>query len=368
MIIFSQIQNYIKQIAEEKFLSEDVVEEIVLEALAHAYRYDYQNKEGVIKAKKNDLGQIEYYQEKIVVDPQEITQGTFKFDPNKHLTIEEAKNYVSDPKPGQSILFKLPYRDDFSRVAVQIAKNVMIQKLREIEKNTIYERFKNKEGGVVTGIIEKRDNKGNIYVDLNKTIGVMYKTETISKEIYRPGQRMRFYVYAVEKTKSGPMVYLSRAHPYFIPALFAVEVPEINEGIIQIKGVARNPGERTKMAVWTDIAGFDPIGACIGPKGARIMSISQELNGEKIDVILWDPDPEKFVANAIAPAKAVSVKIQPKRTMLVLVEEDQLPTAIGKNGQNINLASRLTNWRIDVRLAAQPEQPVEGGLSDYEVQ
>lgn len=364
MLTFTQLKGFIRQIAQERGLDENIVESAVLDSLAYAYRYDYCNKEGIVRAIKDDLGNINYFLVKTVVDPKDIESGTIKFDTNLHLTLEEAKNYVENPQPGEEILINLPYRENFSRIAAQIAKNVMIQKLREVEKDIIYSIFKEKENSVVTGTIEKKDERGNVYVDLGKTFGILYKSEFIPKEIYRPGKRMKFFIYAVEKAKGGVVVYLSRSHPLFVPALFAMEVPEINEGLIQIKEVAREPGERSKIAVWSEIEGFDPVGACIGPRGARVLSLSEELNGEKIDVILWDPKPEKFVANALAPAKVVEVRQLPKRTMLVLVEEDQLPSAIGKNGQNIKLASHLTNWRIDVRLASKPDEPVEGGFSD----
>jgi transcription termination/antitermination protein NusA len=365
MLILTHFQNFIKQIAEEKGLDEEIVTDAFLDALAHAYRNDYQSKEERVIAKKNDLGQIEFYLVKEVVDLKNLPEGT-RFNPARQISLEDAAKYKENPKVGDEILIPLPYRENFSRVALQIAKQVLIQKLRETEKESVYNQFLEKEGSVVSGVIERKDQKGHIYVNLGKATGILYKHEFIPKEHYRIGQRMRFYVYAVEKTKGGVTVYLSRAHPYFIPALFAIEVPEIREGVIQIKGVARDPGERSKMVVWTDIEGIDPIGACIGPKGARVLSISEELNGERIDVILWDPEPEKFVANALSPAKVVEVRRLPKRTMLVLVTEDQIPIAIGKNGQNIKLASRLTNWRIDVRSVERPEEPVEGGTTEDE--
>ncbi len=366
MLTLKQIQNFIDQISDARKLSEEVVESAILDALAVAYKKDNNLKDFIVKAKKEPNDEIKFYLVKVVVDDEEVNSGLVKFNPNKNILLSEAKKTNPNIKVGEEIYSPLPSPTSFSRVAAQTAKQVVIQKLKEAEKISLYSEFKEKEGKVVSGVIERKDNNGNVYVNLGKILGVMFRNESIPGENYRPGQRMRFYVYAVENTPRGVQVFLSRAHPYFVPAIFSVEVPEINEGVVEIKAVAREPGVRTKMAVYSNLQNYDPVGACIGVKGARVISIMNELNNEKIDIIPWDPDPLKFVANALLPAKVLEVKALPKRTMLVLVPEEELPIAIGKNGHNIKLAAKLTGWQIDVRSAAEPEKTVEGGQASPE--
>ncbi len=366
MFTLKQIQNFIDQISDARKLSEEVVESAILDALAVAYKKDNNLKDFIVKAKKEPNDEIKFYLVKVVVDDEEVNSGLVKFNPNKNILLSEAKKTNPNIKVGEEIYSPLPSPTSFSRVAAQTAKQVVIQKLKEAEKISLYSEFKEKEGKVVSGVVERKDNNGNVYVNLGKILGVMFRNESIPGENYRPGQRMRFYVYAVENTPRGVQVFLSRAHPYFVPAIFSVEVPEINEGVVEIKAVAREPGVRTKMAVYSNLQNYDPVGACIGVKGARVISIMNELNNEKIDIIPWDPDPLKFVANALLPAKVLEVKALPKRTMLVLVPEEELPLAIGKNGHNIKLAAKLTGWQIDVRSAAEPEKTVEGGQASPE--
>jgi N utilization substance protein A len=366
MFTLKQVQNFISQISDFRKLPENVVEDALLDALAVAYKKDNNLKEATVKAKKEKEGEINFYLVKTVVDDEEVEKGITKFNPNKNILFSEAKKSDPNVKVGDEIYFQLPTPTSFSRIAAQTAKQVILQRLREVEKVLLYSEFKEKEGKVVTGVIERKDNNGNIYVNLGKILGIMFRNETIPGENYRPGQRMRFYVYAVENTPKGVQVFLSRAHPYFVPAIFRIEVPEINEGVIEIKAVAREPGVRTKIAVHSNLENYDPVGACIGIKGARVISIMNELNNEKIDIIPWSPDPLKFVANALLPAKVLEVKSLPKRTMLALVPEEELPLAIGKNGQNIKLAAKLTGWQIEVRSAAEPEKEVEGGLASPE--
>lgn len=366
MISLKELQNLVSQISDVRGLNEAEVENAILEALSVAYKRDNQLKDAVVKAKKEKNGAIQFYLVKTVVDDKEVEKGLVKFHPLRNILLSEAKKIKEDVDVGEELFFPLPFQESFSRIGAQVAKQVIIQKLREAEKRTLYSDFKDKEGKVISGVIEKRDAHGNVYVNLGKIWGVMFKNETIPGERYSPGQRMRFYVYAVENTPKGVQVFLSRAHPYFVPAIFSVEVPEIAEGIIEIKGVAREPGVRTKIAVASNLPAIDPVGACIGVRGARIISIMNELNNEKIDVIPWDEDPLKFVANALLPAKVLETKALPKRTILVLVREDEIPLAIGKNGQNIKLAAKLTGWQIDVRSALEPEKQVENGIASPE--
>lgn len=363
MISLKEIQNLVSQISNARGLNETEVENAILEALSVAYKRDNQLRDAMVVAKKEKNSEIRFYLVKTVVDDKEVSNGSIRFNPQRHILLSEARKIKEDAKVGEELFFDLPPRENFSRVAAQTAKQVIIQKLKEAEKRSLYSEFAEKEGKVISGIIEKRDASGNVYVNLGRILGIMYKNETIPTEKYFPGQRMRFYVYAVENTPQGIKVFLSRAHPLFVPAIFSIEVPEIAEGIIEIKGVARDPGVRTKMAVASNLPNIDPVGSCIGVKGARIISIMNELNNEKIDVIPWDEDPLKFVANALLPAKVLETKALPKRTILALVREEDLPLAIGKNGQNIKLAAKLTGWQIDVRSVLEPEKKVEGGVA-----
>lgn len=367
MISFQKLQNLISQISLTRGLKEEDVENALLDSLAIAYKKDNNLKDSKVLAKREG-DNIKFYLVKEVIDPKEVEEGLIKFNPHKHILLDEAKNVKPDVKPGEEIYFELPVKEDFSRIAAQTAKQVIIQRLRETEKLSLYGEFKEKEGKVVTGTIERRDQNGNVFVNLGKILGIMFKNETIPGEVYRPGQRMRFYVYAVEALPNGVQVYLSRAHPYFPPAIFSVEVPEISEGVIEIKGVARMPGVRTKIAVYSKYPNIDPIGACVGVRGTRIISIMNELNNEKIDIIPWDDNPLKYIANALMPAKVLEVRSLPKRIMLALVPEEEIPLAIGKNGQNIKLAARLTGWKIEVRSASEPEKPVSEGYAEPEAE
>jgi N utilization substance protein A len=361
MITLRQFQTLINQISESRGLKEDEVENALLDALSIAYKKDNHLKDAIVKAKKEKDGEVKFYLVKTVVADEEE-----RFNPQREIKLSEARNIDAKFSVGDEVYLPLPSQQDFSRIAAQTAKQMIIQRLREAEKSSTYYDFKEKENKIVSGVVERRDSSGNVYVNLGKVLGVMFKNETIPGEIYRPGQRMRFYVYAVENSPRGVNVFLSRAHPLLVPAIFSIEVPEIIEGVIEIKGIARDPGVRSKMAVYSNLKGIDAIGACIGVKGARVISIMNELNNEKIDIVPWDEDPLKFVANALLPAKVLEVKALPKRTMLALVPEDEIPLAIGKNGHNIKLAAKLTGWQIEVRSAANPEKEVEGGLAILE--
>lgn len=364
MINVKQLENLINQIVEERDLGEEQIREILLSALAAAYKKDYRHKDEKVEGRLDPTGKkIEFYLVKTVVDEKDIENQNIKFNSYRHILLSEARKLNENIQPGQEIFTPLEYKDNFSRVAAQTAKQIIQQKIRELTKENTYNEFKGREGKIISGIIQRVDQK-TIYVDLGKALGIMFRTEALPGEFYRVGNRMKFYVYGVEKKSSGVEVYLSRAHPLFLPAIFIFEIPEINEGIIEIKGVARFPGIRSKLAVKSNVQGIDPIGACIGPKGARVLSISNELNGEKIDIIEYSDDPLQYVINSLAPAKVISGEILPKRTIKVYVTEDQLPVALGKNGQNIKLASKLTGWRIDVRLVEEPEKEIEGGIVD----
>ncbi|MCL4358535.1 MAG: transcription termination factor NusA [Patescibacteria group bacterium] len=371
MLNIKTIQSFILQISEAKGLSEDQVNDVLADALAAAYKKDYGDRDDRIEAKIDPkTGQVGFSLVKTIIDPNEVENKTIKFNTRRHIFLNDAKDLIEPVKRnslefGLEVSLALPNEEKFSRIAAQTAKQVIVQKLREMEKNVIFNVYKEKEGGVVTGTIQRIENK-NIFVDLGKTTGILFRSETIPGEIYRVGQRLRFYVYAIENTPRGVEVYVSRSNPLFVPAILKMEVPEVSEGLIEIKGVARLAGTRTKVSIFSNVKGVDAVGSCIGPRGARVVAIINELSNERIDIIPWSEDPAEYIKNSMLPAKCLGVEIMPKRTAKVLVSEDQLPIALGRNGQNIKLAATLTGWKIDVRLADEPEAVVAGGVVEVE--
>ncbi len=364
------------QIAEEKGLDRAKIIEAIEVAIATAYKKDYGKKNQLIKAKMNiETGEISFFLVKLVVDQSMLKevdeknqedekdeQGIKKihFNADRHIMIEEAKKINPDVKVGEEIKFSLEEKDVYGRIAAQTAKQIILQKLREIEKETTYNDFKNKEGEIVSGLIQRIDN-GNIVIDLGKTIGYLPPQEQVKTEKYRIGSRLKMYVLSVTLSQKGPLIILSRSHPKFVAKIFEIEVPEIANKTVVIKSIAREIGSRTKIAVVSTEEGIDPIGSCVGLKGVRVNTIINELGGEKIDIIEWFEDPARFIKNALSPAKVIEVEIKPYREALVLVPDDQLSLAIGKDGQNVRLAAKLTGFRIDVRSIKRPEEEINGG-------
>ncbi len=368
-------QRALAQIAEERGILPEKIIETIEAAIATAYKKDYGKKGQKIKAKFSPVsGDVKFWQIKLVVDEsmlyteEEIEQlkerkeipaedldkdGEQKkvvFNPEKHIMIEEAKKENAKIKVGEELETPLISKQDYGRIAAQTAKQVILQKIREAEKETITNEYKSKEGEIISGVIQRVEGY-NIFVDIGKTLGTLNRDEQIPGEFYRPGQRLKFYMLKVEDTPKGSVVMLSRAYPKLISKLFELEVPEIASGSVVIKSIAREPGFRTKIAVASEEEGIDPIGSCVGQRGTRIMAVINELGGEKIDVVEWQKDPQKFIANALAPAKIVEVKIEDKNTAVVFVPEDQLSLAIGKDGRNVRLAANLTGWKIDIKTA-----------------
>lgn len=359
----------ISQIAEEKGISQKQIIETIEMAIAAAYKKDYGKKGQVIKCKlDHKTGKTKFWQVKLVVDEdmlyseeelkkikeedQDEQEGLgdkkIRFNPDKHIMLAEAKTINPNIKIGEELELALEIKEDYGRIASQTAKQVIIQKIREIEKESVFSEYKSKEGEIVSGIIQRIENK-NIFLDLGKVLGLLLKEEQIPGEFYRIGQRMKVYILKVEENPKGSLVFLSRAYPKLVSKLFELEVPEVSVGQVQIKSIAREPGSRTKVAVWTDQEGIDPIGSMVGQKGARVMAVINELGGEKIDIIEYSEKPEIYIANSLSPAKVLEVKIMEKNRVLVTVNKDQLSLAIGKNGQNVRLAAKLTGWNIDVR-------------------
>ena len=362
----------IAQIAEEKGISSDKVLETIETAFAAAYKKDYGRKGQIIKAKLDpETGQVKFWQIKLVVDKNmvyheeeteklkdekkqgekeclEFDEKKVRFNPERHIMLEEAKKLKPKIKVGQEIKTTLKAQEDYGRIAAQTAKQVIIQQIRKAEKDSIFSEYKTKEGEIVSGIVQRVENN-NVFLDIGKTLGILLKEEQVPGEFYRPGQRFKVYILKTEETPKGPAVFLSRAYPKIISKLFELEVPEIASGQVQIKSLAREPGFRSKVAVFSNDEKIDPIGSLVGQKGTRVVAVINELGGEKIDIIEWSEQPEKLIANSLAPAKVLEVKILPKNRALCFVAEDQLSLAIGKEGQNVRLAAKLTGWKIDVR-------------------
>ncbi len=391
MIDLKTLKPLVRQIAEEKGLSEQSVFEALEIAFAAAYKKEYGKKTQIIHAKINpENGELKFWQTKLVLDPASVLTAEeeeklieekktgakeedqemrkIKFNPERHILLTEAKKIKPDSEVDEELIFPLEIKSDFSRIAAQTAKQVILQKLKEFERETVLSEFKEKEGKIVNGIIQRIERK-NIYVDLGKTFGVLYINEGIPREYYRVGERKKFYILRLEEKGRGPTILLSRSHPKFVSGLFEIEVPEISEGIVEIKSIAREPGNRTKIAVASNEESVDPVGACVGQKGTRVTTIIDELNGEKIDIIPYSEEPAKYVAAALGPAKISETEvISEKREVRVFVPPEQLSLAIGKNGQNVRLAAKLTGWKIDIRSALAPEETVQDGIAEAEEQ
>jgi N utilization substance protein A len=361
----------VSQIAEERGIPKEKVIETIEQAWAAAYKKEYGKKGQVIRAKLDlESGKVKFWQVKMVVDKSMIysekeiakikESGVKKeekiyFNPEKHIMIDEAKKIKPNIKAGEELVIPLKAKVDFGRIAAQTAKQVILQKIKEIEKETIFEEYKKKEDQIVSGIVQRVEAK-NVFFDIGKTIGILPKEEQVPGEFYRPGQRLKVFVLRVEKEGKGPSVIVSRAYPKLVSRLFELEVPEISSGQVQIKSIAREAGSRTKIAVAATAENIDPIGAVVGQRGVRVQAVINELGGEKIDVIEYSDDPQKYIANALSPAKVLEVKIGPKNTALAIVPENQLSLAIGKDGQNVRLAAKLTGWKIDVRTPEKVDQ------------
>lgn len=389
MMDTKQFSSAISQICEEKGIDRKRVLETIELAIAAAYKKDYGKKGQIIRTKfSEETGEVKISQIKIAVDKEmlketeaekeageeELKKETIdkeqsegeekqaevekiKFNPEKHIMIEEAQKDYPDIKPGEEIEIPLETRDDFGRIAAQTAKQVILQRIREAEREIIYKTYKQKEGEVVTGIIQRIEN-GNVFLDIGKLTGILFPSEQIRGERYQIGQRIKVYVQKTENTPKDPLVVLSRKNPELIKKLFELEVPEIFAGTVEIKSIARDAGLRSKVAVFSKEEGIDPVGSCVGQKGTRVQAVINEIGGEKIDIIEWSDDPKKFIGNALSPAKVNYVEIidQNNKQVQAEVPEDQLSLAIGREGQNVSLAARLTGWKIDVRA---PKREVE---------
>lgn len=378
----NEIKQAIEQICEEKNIGYDSVIETIEAALAAAYRKDFGEKNQNIKAEfEVDTGGVKVFDVKTVVEDVDLEEQDKeweemrerkeageniaeedelkRFNPKTEIMISEAKDIKKVIKVGDELIQALEIPDAFGRMAAQTAKQVIIQRLREVERETIYTDFKAQEGDLTTGTVQRKEGR-LVMVDVGNAVGIIPMEEQIMNERYNTGQRLRVLILSVEMTNKGPQIVLSRSHPDVLKEIFSMEVPEISAGTVEIKAIAREAGARSKVAVWTDDENIDPVGSCVGQRGTRVQTIINELNGEKIDIIEWDDDTEKFIANALSPAKVLGINLDEKeRIAKVQVASDQLSLAIGKEGQNVRLAAKLTDWKIDI--AGSEEEKVEDG-------
>lgn len=373
-----EFKRAIEVLKKEKGIDEDTIYEAMELALTSAYKKNYNSLANVRVDINRETGEIKVFSYKTVVDRNEEDKYKkfsdidfsnlsddeeedepvlpFVFDDRIHLTLEDARKIVPDIQIGETIEEEVTPKD-FGRVAAATAKQVVVQKIREAERNVIINEFGEKQDEMITGIVEMEDAR-NYYINLGRTQGILPKSETIPGEEIKMGSSIKVYVSKVEAGSKGPLILLSRTHYGFVKRLFELEIPEINEGIILIYSVAREAGVRTKVAVYSENPNVDPVGSCIGEKGSRINNIIKELNGEKIDVIPYDNDPARFIENALSPAKDVHVFItdEKKREAYVVVNDENLSLAIGKKGLNVKLAARLTHYKIDVKTMDQARE------------
>ncbi len=369
MLDLKVLKSALEQLEEERKIPKEKIIEAIEQALAAAYKRDYGKKGQIIRAKFDvDSGKTDFYQVKIAVDDtlvREIPEDEefeetpederTRFNPEHHIMLNDARKIKKEVELEEEIIFPLEVKGDFGRIAAQTAKQVIIQRIREAEKFSILDEFEGKEGEIVSGIVQRID-RGNVFVDLGRTTGILAYEEQIPNEHYRRNERIRAYLYSVEESPRGINIRLSRTHPKFIEELFRMEAPEISNGVVLIKAIAREAGSRSKIAVSSTDSHVDPIGSCVGQRGVRVSTVINELGGEKIDIIEWSEDPKKFVADALSPAKVESVKIsEEEHKATIEVAEDQLSLAIGKGGQNVRLAAKLTGWRIDI-ISAKGEE------------
>lgn len=378
----NEISAAIKQICDEKNLSVDAVISAIEAALAAAYRKDFGDKSQNIKVVFNaDNAQAVVFDVKEVVEDVDLEEQEAKweelktrkeagedvdeedmqrFNPRTEIMLTEARAINPSYKVGDIIETKLEVPDAYGRMAAQTAKQVIIQRLREAERDNIFAQYEDKEGTLVLGTVTRREGRRYL-IDLGQATGTLPPEEQIPRENYNTGVRLNFYIVKVHMGNKGAEIILSRTHPDIVRELFAMEVPEIAAGSVEIKGIAREAGSRSKVAVLALEDNIDPIGSCVGQKGARIQTIISELGGEKIDIIQWEADSKKYIINALSPAKVNSINIdEDTRSAEVVVNEDQLSLAIGKSGQNVRLAAKLTNWKIDIKGPDQKPVVIEG--------
>ncbi|MES2006623.1 MAG: transcription termination factor NusA [Patescibacteria group bacterium] len=390
------MNSVLSELEEERGIPREKVFEAIEAALATAYKKEYAKKGQVIRAKLDmDTGTTQFMQVKEVVDESNVRMeetdedmeplghspatGEAKVDaegnvipplplynPEQHILLSDAKFIKRDAKVGEELVFPLEAKDDYGRIAAQTAKQVIIQKIREAEKVSVVAEFGKRENQIVSGTVQRME-RGNIYVDLGRATGILPYEAQIPGERYRQGERIRALLYQVEESPRGIYLRLSRAHPQFLVKLFEMEVPEVANGVVVFKAVAREAGSRSKVAVVSSDSHVDPVGSLVGQRGVRVSTVTSELGGEKIDIIEWSEDQKSFIEEAISPARVISVELDDtEHKATIKVAEDQQSLAIGRGGQNVRLAAKLTGWRIDIQSqggSTVAEVTAEGGIS-----
>ncbi|KND48021.1 MAG: N utilization substance protein A [Parcubacteria bacterium C7867-006] len=385
MMDLKVIHSVLAQLEEERGIPQAKIIEAIELALATAYKKEYGKKGQIVRAKFDmNSGKTEMFQVKIVVDestvamnedeiPLEPKEGEAEielYNPEKHIMIGDARRIKKDVQLGDEMVFPLEGQEDYSRIAAQTAKQVIMQKIREAEKVSVMSEYGKREGEIVSGTVQ-RIERGNIFIDMGRATGLLPYEEQIPGERFGQGERIRAYLYRVEESGKGVFLRLSRSHPKFLEKLFETEAPEIANGTVIVKSIAREAGSRTKIAVSSKDSHIDPVGSMVGQRGVRVSTVMSELGGEKIDIIEWNDDPKKFIEDALSPAKTIDVKInEAEKQATVTVSEDQQSLAIGKGGQNVRLAAKLTGWKIDIQSVGgkteTSEAPVESetGVSE----
>ena len=354
-----------EELEREKGISREVIVSSLCDAMVAAYKKHLRVKEleNVEAILDEQAGEIGIFKGKVVVESVE--------DPDNQISLADAKEIDEDVEVGDEVRLEVT-PEQFGRIAAQAANQVLTQRIREAERNLVLNEFLDKKGTLITGIIQKMDDRRNVIVNIGKIDAIMPRKEQIPGEFYKPGNRIRVFVLNVKETTRLPQVIVSHAHPEIVRELFELEVPEIEDGIVEIKSISREAGYRTKIAVWSNDPEVDSVGACIGPRGSRIQTIVNELKNEKIDIVRYSLDPVEYIVNSLSPARVVSVDIMADdefaHEALVVVPDDQLSLAIGREGQNVRLAHKLTNWKIDIKSASQMEQAEAQGqaLSEME--
>ncbi len=369
MLDIKALKLAIEQLETERRIARDKLIDAIEQSLAAAYKKEYGKKGQVVRAHIDlDGGTVDFEQVKTVVDeslvrfeeePASDTDEREHYSEEKHILLDDARIIKGNAQIGDEIVFSLEPKDDFGRIAAQTAKQVIMQRIREAERTSILDEFGTKEGDIISGYVQKIE-RGMVYVDFNRATGIIPPQEQIPGERYTRGSRIRGYLYHVEESPRGITLRISRTHPKFLEKLFAYESPEVASGVVEIKSVAREPGSRSKIAVWTTDDNIDPVGSCVGQKGVRVSTVMNELSGEKIDIIEWSPDPEEFVRKSLSPAKVLGLELSDEEHKATIeVTPDQLSLAIGKGGQNVRLAAKLTGWKIDIK-GSEAEVTTEG--------
>jgi transcription termination/antitermination protein NusA len=380
MVDLKILNAVLEQLEEERGVPKEKMLEAIGMSLATAYKKEYGKRGQIIRAKFDlNTGKTEFEQVKVVVEKDkviireeseegEVKKDSFQnktankasdveetegelvyFNPEHHILLDDAKKIKRGVETGEEIVFPLEAKDDFSRIAAQTAKQVIIQKLREAEKVSVLGEYGKKEGEIVTGSVQRME-RGNIFIDMGRATAILPFEEQIPGEKYKQGERVRAYLYLVEETPKGIFLKLSRSHPRFLEELFKIEAPEVANGIVTMKAIAREAGSRSKVAVYSSDEHIDPVGSLVGQRGVRVATVMSELGGEKIDIIEWSADPKRFLEDALSPAKILDVELnETEKKATIEVSADQQSLAIGKGGQNVRLAAKLTGWKIDIK-------------------